>query len=95
MLGPWQLLAQYYQTGDVKGLPDATDTRTKAYTVGVKYYLSKRTGIYATYNAVKNEDNAWGDMSGGGYSSGGAGGIPVTSAGADPKMWALGVMHNF
>jgi predicted porin len=96
MIGPWQLLAQYYQTGDVKGLPgDAPDTRTKAYTLAAKYFLSKRTGVYASYTAVKNEDNAWGDTSGGGYSSGTGGSLPVTSAGADPKMWAVGVMHNF
>lgn len=95
MIGPWQLLAQYYQNNKVKGLTDDADTRSKAWTIGAKYFLSKRTGIYATYNQVKNDNRAWADMSGGGYSSAGSAGIPSTSAGADVKVWGVGVMHNF
>jgi len=98
MIGPWQLLAQYYQNGKVTGGGTGTtssDTRTKSWGVGAKYYLSKRTGVYLTYTQVRNENNAWADYAGAGYSSAGAGGIPSTAAGADPTVWALGIMHNF
>lgn len=95
MIGPWQLLAQWYQNAKVKGLIDDSNTRTKAFTLGGKYFLSKRTGVYVSYTTVRNEDRAWGDASGGGFSSAGAAGLPSTSAGADVKAWAVGVMHNF
>jgi predicted porin len=95
MIGPWQLLAQYYQNGKVKGLINDSDTRAKAWTLAGKYYLSKRTGVYASYSTVRNENRQWADMSGGGYSSAAAGGIGQAMAGADVKVWALGVMHNF
>jgi predicted porin len=95
MIGPWQLLAQYYQNGKVKGVDANQDTSTKAYTLAAKYYLSKRTGVYASYTTVRNDQDAWGDASGGGFSSAGGGGIGVASAGADIKVWGIGVMHNF
>jgi predicted porin len=95
MIGPWQLLAQYYQNGKVKGVDDNSDTQAKAYTLAVKYYLSKRTGVYASYTAVVNEQDSFADASGGGFSSAGAGGIPITSIGADIKVFGVGVMHNF
>ncbi len=95
MIGPWQLLAQYYQNSKIKGIDDNADTQSKAYTLAAKYFLSKRTGVYASFTTVKNEDNAWADASGGGFSSAGAGGLPVTSMGADTKVWGVGVMHNF
>jgi predicted porin len=101
MIGPWQLLAQYYQNGKIKGVPDNQDTSSKAYTLAAKYYLSKRTGVYASYTTVRNDQDAWADASGGGFSSaalsgvGGAGGIGVAQAGADIKVWGIGVMHNF
>jgi predicted porin len=101
MLGPWQLLAQYYQNAKVKGLIDDSNTRAKAITLAAKYYLSKRTGVYASYTTVRNEARSWADASGGGFSSaalsgaGGAGGIGQGQAGADIKVWGVGVMHNF
>jgi predicted porin len=101
MIGPWQLLAQYYQNGKIKGVTDNQDTSSKAYTLAAKYYLSKRTGVYASYTTVRNDQDAWADASGGGFSSaansgpGGAGGIGVANAGADIKVWGIGVMHNF
>ncbi len=95
MMGPWQLLAQYYQNAKVKGLTDDSNTRAKAITLAGKYYLSKRTGVYVSYTTVRNEENSWADASGGGFSSAAAGGLPATSMGADVKVWAVGVMHNF
>jgi predicted porin len=95
MIGPWQLLAQYYQNAKVKGLLDDSNTRAKAFTLAGKYYLSKRTGVYASYNTVRNEARSWADMSGGGFSSATGGALTSASAGADVKVWAVGVMHNF
>jgi hypothetical protein len=42
-----------------------------------------------------NEQDSFADASGGGFSSAGAGGIPITSIGADIKVFGVGVMHNF
>jgi predicted porin len=93
MLGQWQLLAQYVQTGDVKGLTaDPGQTKAKAYTVGAKYFLSKRTGVYASYNKIDNQANAWADYTGGAVSSAN---LVQANRGADPTIMAIGLMHNF
>jgi len=73
--------------------------------VGAKYLLSKRTGVYATFNQIKNDTKGLSDFTnGGGYTPAtttltpngtSAAGLPVGSAGADPSVIALGIMHNF
>jgi predicted porin len=97
MLGPWQFLAQYYQSTDVDFSigGELADSSTTGYTLAAKYFLSKRTGVYVSYNHAKNDTNQFADFSGGGISSAGAGGLPLTSAGADVTIMAIGVMHNF
>jgi predicted porin len=99
MLGQWQLMAQYAWSGKVTGLsgPLGSDnTRAKAYTLAAKYFLSKRTGVYASLNATRNEDNAWADAnSGGGYSSASGTGLGVGNRGADTRIIAVGLHHNF
>jgi predicted porin len=101
MLGQWQLLAQYAWTGKLEGVNGAlgsADSRTKGFTIAAKYFLSKRTGAYASFSAVRNEANAIGDLTGGGYSSTGSSGsqgLPAASRGADPRILGIGVMHNF
>ena len=96
MIGPWQLLAQYYQGAKVKGLTDESGTGLKAWAIGAKYFLSKRTGVYATYNTIRNDTRAWGDYVGAGYSSAlPSGALTATNAGADVVVWAVGIMHNF
>jgi predicted porin len=93
MLGQWQLLAQYLQTGQVKGLnADPGNTKAKAYTIAAKYFLSKRTGVYASYNKITNEANAWADYTGGAVSSAN---LVQANRGADPTIMAIGLMHNF
>ena len=93
MMGQWQLLAQYAFSGDVDGLSvDPGGTAAKGYTLGAKYFLSKRTGVYVSYNAIKNEANAWGDATGGAYSSAN---LTQANRGADPTFFAIGMMHNF
>jgi predicted porin len=96
MIGQWQILAQYYN-GDEVDSPagDLDETDVQGWTFGVKYFLSKRTGVYASYHNVKNGDLAFADLNGAGMSSSSSGTLPATSAGADVKIFAVGVMHNF
>jgi predicted porin len=97
MMGQWQLMAQYAFSGEVKGLTGAntSNTKVKGFTVGAKYFLSKRTGVYLSYNSVTNQENAWGDLSGGGMSSASATGLSSANAGADVKILGVGIHHNF
>ena len=100
MVGQWQLIAQYMFTGKVKasGLisGDLDETKSKGYTLAAKYFLSKRTGVYFSFNQIKNEDAANMDFSNAGTSSATGGALPLlTSSGADPRIIALGIMHNF
>src|SRR2546423_11042712 len=101
MLGQWQLLAQYAWTSKLEGVNGAlgsADSRTKGFTVAGKYFLSKRTGAYVSYTAVRNEANAIGDLTGGGYSSTGSSGsqgLPAASRGAGPRIIGIDGMHNF
>ena len=96
MIGQWQLLGQFYKSTDVEdNFGDIPDTGTTGYTLAVKYFLSKRTGVYASYNHVKNDALQLADLSGAGMSSAGATGIGLNQLGADIKMWAVGIMHNF
>ena len=96
-IGPWQLLAGYLQAGNVRGASgvDTSNTKANAWHLGAKYNFSKRTGIYGTYNTVRNQSNAFADQSGGGVSSAGAAGLGAANEGADLKVWAFGLMHNF
>jgi predicted porin len=95
MLGQWQLLAQYANFGKLKNVTDSSNTEAQAYTIAAKYFLSKRTGVYGSFNQVKNKDRAFWDMSNAGMSSATNAALPVASAGADPRIIAIGVMHNF
>jgi predicted porin len=93
MIGQVQLLAQFYKANDVKvGGSEVDDSDVTAYTLAAKYFLSKRTGVYLSFNAIRNGDFAWADHTGGAYTSG-----PLSAAtrGADPRILALGIMHNF
>ncbi len=106
IFGNIQALAQYARTNDVSGCTgDCSATKANMYMVGAKYLLSKRTGVYATFNQIKNDTKGFTDFSnGGGYTpatttttstGAAAAGLPVTSAGADPRVIALGIIHNF
>ncbi|HSD55427.1 MAG TPA: hypothetical protein VLC47_14770, partial [Burkholderiales bacterium] len=65
--------------------------------VGGRYFLSKRTWVFASWNMVDNKSNQYTDY----YSSsitsfnrtaGSAASVPF---GADPQIWALGIFHQF
>ena len=94
MFGQWQVIAQYAMFGKIKDLtndPGATDAQ--GFTLAAKYFLSKRTGVYASFNQIKNKENAFYDISNGGSSS--VASTAVANRGFDPRIMAVGVMHNF
>jgi predicted porin len=111
--GQFQALAEYGQTSDIKecGLAGPTDScansSSKGFMIGGRYFMSKRTWIYLTYNQVTNKDNQFADYQGGGmsrtvttaYTAGAF--VPAASPagntpfGADPKLLALGLFHTF
>ncbi|TMG73433.1 MAG: porin, partial [Betaproteobacteria bacterium] len=110
IFGNIQALAQYARVGDVNGCSgDCSGTKAKMYMVGAKYLLSKRTGVYATFNQIKNDAAGFTDFTnGGGYtpannntinlagaSPSANSGLSPANAGADPRVIALGIMHNF
>ena len=66
-----------------------SNTGTQAYMAGARYNFSKRTAVYATYNQVRNESNALQDYYGQALNG------PGLQPGADPRIIALGIMHNF
>lgn len=101
IFGNIQALAEFGRVGDATGcsastgVASCTDTGATAYLLAARYLFSKRTAAYFSYLHYSNKANANWDFNGAGMSSGGAGGIPVGSVGADPQSIALGVIHNF
>jgi predicted porin len=96
MIGQWQVLVQYYNADEAEGpTGDLADTDVTGLTLGAKYFLSKRTGVYLAYHNVDNGRNAFADLNGGGMSSAPGGALVVGNAGADVKIMSVGVMHNF
>ncbi|MFN0304959.1 MAG: porin [Burkholderiales bacterium] len=114
--GNIQALAQFGQGGKISGCTEAAtttcdNTKTRAFMLGGRYNMSKRTAVYLTYNQITNQANATMDYVGGsvtsanngvpavGATSSGlatpVGGVPAGSAGADPRIIALGVWHQF
>ncbi|MBI4292898.1 MAG: porin [Betaproteobacteria bacterium] len=92
VFGNIQALAQYAKIRDATGCTlSATCANTSAtqYLVGGRYLMSKRTAAYLTYGQTRNESGYNIDYVGGSYTPGTAG------VGADPRIWALGVIHNF
>ncbi|MBI4292891.1 MAG: hypothetical protein HY661_15665, partial [Betaproteobacteria bacterium] len=68
---------------------DGTDAN--AYMLGLRYLMSKRTSMYVTYNKVSNGSNQISDYS----ANDSYGAAAAIGAGADPRVWAIGMMHNF
>jgi len=101
MFGQMQLLAQLFKSGDIDNdiLGDLDETGVTGITLAAKYFLSKRTGVYVSLNTIKNDDAAWADHTGGGFSSGPGSaavtGLQAANAGADVRNIAIGVIHNF
>lgn len=97
-IGNVQALAQWFKIPNISGCVTAgacANTNAVQWMVGARYTLSKRTNVYLTYNAARNASNYNLDYAVAGMSSAAAGGLDATSSGADPRIWALGMMHNF
>jgi predicted porin len=95
MMGQWQLIAQYANWGKLKNVANSDNTEAQGFTLAGKYFLSKRTGVYASYNKIDNKSRSMWDISNAGMSSATNAALPATSAGADPQIIAIGIMHNF
>jgi len=96
--GNVQALAQWFKIPNISGCVTAgacSNTNAVQWMVGGRYTLSKRTNLYLTYNAVRNASNYNLDYSVAGLSSAAAAGLPATSVGADPRVIAIGIQHNF
>jgi predicted porin len=99
LFGNVQALAMYGKLNSARGCGalngtanGCAGTDATAYMVGVRYLLSKRTSAYLTYNKVTNGSNQISDYTNDGYTAAPAAGI---GAGADPRVLAVGLMHNF
>ena len=89
--GGWIAHGQYAKVGNIKGTSagEQSGTGAKAYTLGATKSFSKRTHVYGAFHKITNEVNANYNMAGGSYNS------AVSANGADVKMLALGMVHNF
>jgi predicted porin len=100
--GNIQALAQYGTLDKISGCTESAgaaagirgstcaETESTSYLIGARYLFSKRTAVYTTYMRVLNHANQNADSSAAGYSS-----ASTLPAGADPTVWALGIVHNF
>ncbi len=90
-IGNINLYAMYSKLRTASGCTgtgcDGTDST--GVTVGLRYNFSKRTAVYTSYIKHSNGSNQTADVTGGGYSAG------TVAAGADPKMFAVGIWHSF
>jgi predicted porin len=98
--GNFQVMAQYGQVSNLKscdsdsdpGNVSCGDSGARAYMLGLRYLMSKRTWVYASYNGTWNKSNQFADYTNAGYTSVNGGPFPY---GADPQVWAAGILHNF
>jgi len=86
----------------VTGVSACDNTSAKAYMLGLQYLLSKRTSVNIAYNAINNAGNVFHDYSTGGntgFTTVAGAGITVGSTsgmnGADPRIFGVGLQHNF
>jgi predicted porin len=100
--GNVQVMAQYGWTGDLKGCGALSaagacaNSSSDGFMVGARYFLSKRTWLYASYNQISNDSNQFADYIGGAITSTNQGAATVGNMlGADPKVFALGLFHAF
>ena len=86
------LVAQYGKANSLKNTAgtEQTDTGATAYTIGFRQALSKRTHVYTAFHTIKNDKNINYNMSGGNYTS-----AANVANGAEIKMYALGMQHDF
>ncbi len=80
----------YAKAGDYSNAAGSVaNTGAKNVILGYTYALSKRTGLGVSYSAISNDSAANYDFWTRGV------GMNATSAGADPKSFAVGINHSF
>jgi len=90
-MGALELHAQYVTQGNVKGYSaELADSGSKAYALGARYELSKRTAITGSYNIINNGKANNMNISGGGQSS-----VGSLTAGSDLKVMRASIQHQF
>lgn len=83
------IIAQYYQANKLSFNGNSiANTGAKLYEIGYEHSLSKRTMLKASFSELKNQAASSYDFNVGAI----GGGI---GAGADPKVFAVGVRHSF
>ena len=99
--GNYQGFGQWAKVNNITGCSASLCDNTNAteWMLGLRYNFSKRTGLYVNYATIKNGANYNMDYIGGWMTSanylGALPGLPPTSVGADPRIFGVGVMHNF
>jgi len=90
-IGNIQLFAMWSKLQKASGCSGTgcDDTDSTGVTVAARYNFSKRTATYVSYIKHSNGANQTADVTGGGYSAG------TVAAGADPKIFAIGLWHSF
>jgi predicted porin len=91
-IGAWELHAAYAKQGNVKQYDgtELADSGSKAYTLGARYELSKRTALTVATTQIKNDKNNNINNSGGGQSSAAAIGY-----GSKLNQMGASIQHNF
>ena len=101
LFGNVRALAQWGKMNNITGCQIAgacNNTNMTGYFVGANYLFSKRTWMYLTYGQIRNASNYNQDYIGSGLTAAtgpGPGGLGVASLGADPRLVAIGMIHNF
>lgn len=103
--GNFQTIVAYGQARAVSGLTgttaDAGQTKYKEWGLAGLYHFSKRTHAYVNYAQLTNGQQNWADLNGGSSMSSasnpvtGTSGLGSGSRGADPRVFGIGMMHNF
>jgi len=99
-MGNWLLLGQYGEAKGIQGCATTNacnNTGAKSFTAAVRYNLSKRSSVYASYVETRNDSNYNLDYTNGSITSAASpgAGLGAASVGADPKIFAIGMQHNF
>ena len=90
-MGALELHAQYVTQGNVKGFAATlADSGSKAYALGARYELSKRTALTGSYNVITNGAANNMNIAGGGQSS-----VAALTAGSDLKVVRASIQHQF
>ncbi|EHQ51579.1 outer membrane protein (porin) [Ectothiorhodospira sp. PHS-1] len=87
--GQAYVMGTYANAGD----DDRDDSGAQLFAIGAGYDLTRRTGLYATYATVRNDDNAVYEL--GGNATGKSKGVVPAAAGENAWGFQVGVTHNF